>query len=228
MKSLFITGTDTDVGKTYVTAGLALALKKRGINVGIMKPFAAGQMQQNGFKSKDVEMLATAADVDESEDLLNPQFFDIPASPYTAYKELGVRPKIKPVLRAFETLSKKHDVVLVEGIGGIMAPILKNYYVADMIRDMNLEVVIVTNRKIGAINHTVMTCRMCDFYKIPIKGIVINDMGPGYPISGLKRDIEALLEIKVLGVIPFIRDIKSSDVSEIFEEYIKMNALIDG
>ena len=84
MKSIFITGTDTDVGKTYFTAGLAVTLQKMGIDVGVMKPFAAGVSQKNGFKSQDVEILAKAAKVNDSENLLNPQFFPIAASPYTA------------------------------------------------------------------------------------------------------------------------------------------------
>ncbi|MGH1521141.1 MAG: ATP-dependent dethiobiotin synthetase BioD, partial [Nitrosopumilus sp.] len=80
MKSLFITGTDTDVGKTYVTAGLAVLLRKSKIDVGVMKPFAAGIPQKKGFKSKDVEILAKCAGVTDSESKINPQFFPIPAS----------------------------------------------------------------------------------------------------------------------------------------------------
>ena len=77
LKSIFITGTDTDVGKTYITAGLAITLRKMGTDVGVMKPFAAGVKQKKGFKSEDVEILANSAKVDDSEELLNPQFFQI-------------------------------------------------------------------------------------------------------------------------------------------------------
>ncbi|EPA04289.1 hypothetical protein BG20_I1579 [Candidatus Nitrosarchaeum limnium BG20] len=84
MKSFFIAGTDTDVGKTYITAGLAVSFRKMNVDVGVMKPFAAGIPQKTGFKSEDVEILANAAHVNDPEDLLNPQFFPIPASPYTA------------------------------------------------------------------------------------------------------------------------------------------------
>jgi len=83
LKSLFITGTDTDVGKTYITAGLAITLRKMGIDAGVMKPFAAGIKQKKGFKSEDVEILSNAAQVNDPEELLNPQFFPISASPYT-------------------------------------------------------------------------------------------------------------------------------------------------
>ena len=81
MKSLFITGTDTDVGKTYITAGLAITLRKMGMDVGVMKPFAAGIKQKKGFKSEDVEILSNAAQISDPETLVNPQFFPISASP---------------------------------------------------------------------------------------------------------------------------------------------------
>ena len=94
LKSLFISGTDTDVGKTYVTAGLAVTLRRMGVDIGVMKPFAAGKAQKKGFKSEDVEILANAAQVNDSEKLLNPQFFPIAASPYTAWMNLKIKPRI--------------------------------------------------------------------------------------------------------------------------------------
>ena len=129
MKSFFITGTDTDIGKTYITAGLAVSLRKLNIDVGVMKPFAAGAAQKKGYKSEDIDILSHAAMVRDPENLVNPQFFKISASPYTAWKKLKIKPKISTVLSSFRKLSKLHDVVLVEGMGGIMTPILKDYHV---------------------------------------------------------------------------------------------------
>ena len=120
LKSLFITGTDTDVGKTYITAGLAVALRKMDVDVGVMKPFAAGTAQKKGYKSEDVEILARASKTTDPENLVNPQFFPIPASPYTAWKNLKTKPKISTILTSFKKLSKLHDMILVEGMGGIM------------------------------------------------------------------------------------------------------------
>jgi dethiobiotin synthetase len=74
LKSLFITGTDTDVGKTYITAGLAITLRKMNVDIGIMKPFAAGDKQKKGYKSEDVEILSNAAQINDPESLVNPQF----------------------------------------------------------------------------------------------------------------------------------------------------------
>ena len=80
MKSLFITGTDTDVGKTYITAGLGVTFRKMGIDVGVMKPFAAGRAQKKGYKSEDIVIISRAAQACDPENLVNPQFFPIPAS----------------------------------------------------------------------------------------------------------------------------------------------------
>jgi len=226
MNSFFITGTDTDVGKTYVTAGLAVTLRKMGIDVGVMKPFAAGTAQRNGFKSEDVEILSNAAKVDDPESLVNPQFFPIPASPYTAYKKLKIKPKVSTVLTNFKKLSKLHDLILVEGMGGLMTPILKNYSIASLIKDMNIPTVIVTSSRIGTVNHTLMTCIMCKKYKIPIKGIIINNFENGYSVPQLKKDLEDLTGVKVLGSIPFIKNMSDASLNRIFKKNLDMNRLL--
>ena len=226
MKSIFITGTDTDVGKTYITAGLAVALRKMDVDVGVMKPFAAGTTQKKGYKSEDVEILTKAAQTSDPESLVNPQFFPIPASPYTAWKNLKTKPKVSTILSSFKKLSKLHEMILVEGMGGIMTPILKNYYVTNLIKEMKIPAVIVTRSKVGTVNHTIMTIQMCQKYKIPIKGIIINDFDDGYPVNNLKRDLESLTGVKVLGSIPFIKDMSNASLNRIFKKNIDMKTLL--
>ena len=223
---MFITGTDTDVGKTYITAGLAITLRKMNVDIGIMKPFAAGDKQKKGYKSEDVEILSNAAQINDPESLVNPQFFPISASPYTAWKKLRIKPKIPLILSRFKKLSDKHDMMLVEGMGGTMTPILKNYYVANLIKDMKIPTVIVTRSKVGTVNHTLMTVLMCQKYKIPIKGIIINNFDKGYPINQLKKDLESLTGIKVLGSIPFIKDMSDKSLYRIFKKNIDMKLLL--
>ena len=226
MKSLFVTGTDTDVGKTYITAGLAITLRKMGVDVGVMKPFAAGVKQKNGFQSEDVEILSNAAQINDPEMLLNPQFFPISASPYTAWKKLKIKPKIPLILSSFKKLSQNHKMLLVEGMGGTMTPILKDYFVANLIKDMKIPTVIVTRSKVGTVNHTLMTVMLCQKYKIPIKGIIINNFDDGYPINQLKKDLESLTGIKVLGSIPFIKDMSDKSLYRIFKKNIDMKLLL--
>ena len=227
LKSLFITGTDTDIGKTYITAGLAITLRKMSIDVGVMKPFAAGVAQKKGYKSEDVEILSKSAQTHDPENLVNPQFFPIPASPYTAWKKLKIKPKIPLVLSSFKKLSDMHEMMLVEGMGGILTPILKDYYVTNLIKDMKIPTIIVTRSKVGTVNHTLMTVKMCEKYKIPIKGIIINNFdGDGYPINQLKKDLEDLTGVKVLGSIPFINDMSDESLHKIFKKNIDMKLLL--
>ncbi len=227
MKSLFITGTDTDVGKTYIAAGLAVAIRKMGIDVGVMKPFAAGTAQKKGYKSEDIVILSRAAQACDPENLVNPQFFPIPASPYTAWKNLKIKPKINSVLSSFKSLSKIHSMMLVEGMGGIMTPILKNYFVTDLIKDMKIPAVLVTRTKVGTVNHTIMTVKMCEKYKIPIKGIIINDFdSDGYKVKELTRDLKSLTGVPILGSIPFINDLSDASLNRIFKKNLDLKLLL--
>ncbi len=228
MKSYFITGTDTDVGKTWIIAGLARAFRSMGINIGIMKPFAAGTLQKTGFKSKDVEILSKAAKVNDPENLVNPQFFPIPASPYTAMKnsEVHVKVNVDLILQNFKKLSSIHDSILVEGIGGIMTPILKNYYVANLINDLNLETIIVTRTRIGTLNHTIMTCKMAKKFGIHVRGIIINQIDlDGYDVDVLKDDIEDVTGFSVLGTVPFFKTFDIDQIANIFKTKFDLKVL---
>ena len=227
MKPLFVTATDTDIGKTYVCAGLAHALKKMDIDVGIMKPFACGDKQKIGFSSNDLTILADAAMVDDAEDIINPFFFPIPASPYTAAKNLGVKINVEHVMECFRKLDEIHDIVLVEGIGGIMTPILKDYAIIDLIKDLMANTIIVTSSKIGTVNHTVLTCNMCKNMNIPIKGLIINNFdSTGYPIPELERDLSALTDLPVLCSLPHMKKFNLSNYSALIQEKINISALV--
>lgn len=228
MKPLFITATDTDIGKTYVCAGLAHSLKKLDIDVGIMKPFACGVKQKTGFSSNDLTMLSNAAMVNDAEELLNPFFFPIPASPYTAAKNLGVKIDIDYLMKCFRKLDKIHDVMLVEGIGGIMTPILKDYAIIDLIKDLDANTIIVTSSKIGTINHTILTCNMCKNMKIPVKGLIINNFdSTGYPVSDLERDLSALTDLPVLCSLPYMPKFNLNDYAKMIEDKMDLLSLIN-
>ena len=228
LKHLFITGTDTDVGKTFVTAGIAAALKKMGKDIGIMKPFAAGTPQKIGYKSEDVQLLAKAAQVNDSENLINPYFYEIPASPFTATQTLGIKFNVKTVLDSFKQLTSLHDIMLVEGMGGVMTPILKNYFVTDLIKEMNLDTIIIASSRIGTVNHTIMTCKICQNYGIKIHGIIINVLdSKGYQLDILKRDLEELTSSPVIGSIPYMKDFDLEKLSQIIATNISLKSLFE-
>jgi dethiobiotin synthetase len=218
LRSYFITATDTGVGKTTVTAAMAFALKSLGVDVGVMKPFATGVQQKTGYKSEDVAILATSARTTDPEELINPYFFPVPASPYTAANKLGLEIDIGLVMHRLEKLQASHDVVLVEGIGGILTPILKNYCIADMIKDMNLDTLVVTSSRIGTVNHTLMTLGIAQKYGLKVHGMIINGVDSGgYDADELKNDLTNLSGIEVFCQIPHLNSVKISEVAEILK-----------
>lgn len=218
MKSFFITGTDTGIGKTVFTCALANLLNNSGVNVGIMKPFATGTGQKSKFQSEDVELLAKYSGISDSESLINPYFFPIPTSPYQASKKLGKTIDIDLVLTSFERLQSIHDVVLVEGIGGILTPILKDYFVADLIKDLNLDTILVSGTKMGSVNHTLLTLNLCAKYGIRVAGVIINDVVDGYDMQELEDNLVSLSGIDVLCKIPHMQDGNIDQVRKVLQE----------
>ena len=229
MKSYFVTGTDTGVGKTEITAALAACLKKREIDVGVMKPIASGIPQKTGFKSSDVSLLCDASGVKDSEEIVNPVFLPLPTSPYDATKILHLSVDMPKIFEKFQELLKHHQMLLVEGIGGIMTPITKNFFVADMIKAMGLETIIITRATLGTLNHTVMTIKMCQQYKIPVKGIIINFFDEkGTPAEkNAPSTIYELTGVPIIGIVPFVKDYKKFDaLIGVLEKVIDWNVLI--
>ena len=227
MKSLFIAGTDTDVGKTCVTAALITMIKKLEKNVGFMKPFATGHKQNSEFKSSDVESLASISQINDPEELLNPYFFSIPASPFTAAKKLNIDIKLSVIHSAYRKLLSMHDCMIVEGIGGVMTPIKSDYTVCNLIKELNLGTIIVCDSKIGTVNHTLMTCKMCELYKIPIIGIIINSVTKnGYDLIELKNNLEELTGLPVLGSIQHMDNFQLQKFIEIFSQNIKLEKFL--
>ena len=213
MKSYFITATDTGVGKTTITAALAASIKKLGINIGIMKPIATGVLQKTDFKSSDVSILYHASKVTDPESEINPIFMPLPVSPYDASKMLDMPFDKKLIFEQFVKLKNKHDMMLVEGIGGIMTPLTRDYFVADLIKDLGLETIVVTRSTLGTLNHTMMTIKTCRDYGISVKGILVNNYdengGPAEKNSPIT--IHEITGVPILGVLPFIRDYDNID-----------------
>lgn len=229
MKAYFITGTDTGVGKTVITAGLAGSMRKLGVDVGVMKPIASGTPQKTGFKSLDVDIIVEASRTKDSEDLINPVFLPIPTSPYDATKLLSLPVDMSLILTSFTKLLSIHDVLLVEGIGGIMTPITKNFFVADMIKAMSIETIIVTRATLGTLNHTMMTYQLCKNYDIRVKGLVINNFDEKGTAAEKNAPItlHEITGLDILGVVPFIKDYDKIDTMiEIVGKKVDIKSLI--
>ena len=200
--SLFITGTDTEVGKTFVAAGLAAALSRRGVNVGVMKPVATGGKRRNGrFVSPDAVRLRAAARVRDRMDLVNPVCLGPPLAP-----RLAGTVRLPAIWKAWRTLRSRHESMIVEGIGGLLVPIRDNFTVADLIRRLRLPVLVVTRPTLGTLNHTALTVHVARQQGIRIRGLVVNhhaNFRRGRAERSAARALEDLCGVPVLAEIPF-------------------------
>jgi len=219
MKSLFVTGNDTDVGKTCVTASIVKNLRDMDIDVGVMKPFASGHRKNSNSLSQDVDILMKYSGSHDPIDLVNPYFFEIPTSPYDASKILARKISTQKVIDAYDRLLSSHDLVIVEGIGGLMTPITQNYFVSNLISELDIDTIIVTGSKLGTVNHTLLTYEHCKQMHLKLKGFVINQTEPnGYELSNLKQQIMELTNQIVYCTIPYH---KNFDLSLYVDNFIK-------
>jgi dethiobiotin synthetase len=220
-KGIFITGTDTGVGKTFVAEGLIRAVREKGLNVCPMKPLETGcRLRQGRLIPADTVRLIRASGVDEEIDLINPYRFNQPLAPSVAAEIEGMKINRKRIFSAYDRLSKKYDITIVEGAGGVMAPVFKKYLFLDLINDLKLPLVIVSRPGLGTINHTLLTIDAVKNKGLNILGVIIN-----YPVNikiGLTEKtnpevIEKLGGSPVLGVVPYLKNPSDSRIQKIFE-----------
>jgi len=207
---LFITGTDTGVGKTMVAGAIAQQLAERGRQVGVFKPIATGcRMTREGLVSTDAEFLAHCVDSPFSLDQINPIRYQEPLAPMVAVEQTGRQIDWETLELAYNNIVDCSEVVIVEGIGGLMVPITRDYLVLDMMADMNLPVVIVARSQLGTINHTMLTIHACRQRKLQIAGIVINGYRADCDDTAQQSNPQVIQDISgvpVLAVIPYDTD----------------------
>lgn len=206
LRGYFITGTDTGIGKTYVASYLARLFKKAGFDVGVMKPIATGDAKF----SSDAKLLKESIETDDSLELINPIYLRLPLAPLVAAKLLKVNLDLEKIWNAFELLSKQHEILIVEGIGGLLVPITnhkdKIFYVGDLAKRLGLNLIIVSRPSLGTINHTLLTVECARRYKLKIEGIIINyafKIKENLATRTNPAIIERLSGIRVLGIVPY-------------------------
>lgn len=200
---VFITGTDTGVGKTVFAAGLALYLRRRGLSTGVMKPAESGVDDPTRL-GPDAEALKWAADVDDPDDVISPYRLKEPLAPSVAARQEGVRIAPATIKECFNILKKKYDFIIVEGAGGLMVPLAGGILFADLARDMALPLLVVTRPDLGTINHTFLTLFAAQQMQLPLSGYLINRM-PAHPDIACRtapHTMSSLLPGDLLGVVP--------------------------
>jgi dethiobiotin synthetase len=215
-RGLFITGTDTDVGKTWVSAGLMLALKAQGKSVLGMKPIAAGAVQEAGrLRNKDALRLQAQGTHPVDYAQLNPYVFAPAMAPHLAAEQSGERITIERIERHYVELAKQADYIVVEGAGGWLVPINERQTMADMAAHLQLEVIIVVGLRLGCINHTLLTAEAVRTRGLRLAGWVANTLD--VRMSRLPQNILAIqqrLDAPLLGVIPHLPAFSPEQIAE--------------
>jgi dethiobiotin synthetase len=214
VRGIFVTGTDTGVGKTVVTGGLVRTLRQAEIDAVPMKPVQTGcALGLCGLTAPDLELACRIAGIVPSpgeERLMCPYRFAEPCSPHLAARLAGSRIESGEIIAAFETLAAHHELIVVEGAGGLLVPLDGDELMLDLMVALALPVVVVARPGLGTINHTLLTLRELRRAGLPVLGVVFNDAA-GSPEGAIERDnvevIDRLGKVPLLGRIPFIRSL---------------------
>ena len=191
----FVTGTDTGVGKTFVTSGLVRFSRSKGIDAVGMKPICTGD-------DSDVRQLLDACGSCEPEHLINPVWYRTPVAPYTASIIEDRLIDLDGIREAFEFLARQHSNVLVEGVGGIAVPIFAHYDFRDLARDLRLSVIIVAANRLGVLNHARLTVEAVRAAGLRCSLIALNSAHPDSDISQQTNlsILENLVDVPILAV----------------------------
>ena len=210
---VFITGTDTGVGKTLVAAALALHFKDRGSNVGVMKPIETG-VSKAGVRRSDAARLQTIVECDDALGAVCPFSFPLPLAPFAAAQAERSAIDLGAIRQVYRLLTQHHDFMVVEGIGGVHVPIARNIDIMDLIGRLRLAVIVVGRSGLGGINHALLTIDALRRRKLTVVALVLNATRP------VRSQIERLQEkttveilhkqagVPVIGPLPYKPEVK--------------------
>lgn len=205
MQGYFITGTDTGIGKTRVTAGLLKAFARSGRKTVGMKPVASGaQTTPEGLRNADALAIQAAASEKRAYGLVNPYCFALPVAPHIAALEAGVEISLDTLRAAYAELCHGADTVLVEGVGGWQVPLSPALELPDLAREFGLPVILVVGMRLGCLNHALLTARALNADGLELAGWVANGIDPAFerPEANI-ASLEAELHAPLLARLPF-------------------------
>ena len=226
VRGLFISGTDTEVGKTFFTSALASYLRSQHMDVGVFKPVATG-----GAPNEDAELLISASGSSDSLEAINPVCLPDPLSPNVAADLVNQPIDLDPVLRGYARLRARHEITLVEGVGGLLVPILDNFSVADLALELDLPLLSVARSALGTINHTLLTLEAAAARRLEVRGVIFNTLASSPPSKAAETSPDVISEISgipSLGTLPYSDCSKKawSSMSELLEDHIDLDKLL--
>lgn len=202
-KTIFITATGTDIGKTYVSGLIAKHIKDKGLNIGYYKAALSGS---NDIKDSDAWYVKQQADLLDSYDEMVSYTYKHAYSPHLAAQIEGNPPDIKIIKNAYKDISKKHDYMIVEGSGGIICPIRydsnQKIFLEDIIKELNIPSLIIADAGLGTINSTVLTIEYMRSKNLKINGVILNRFEMSNKMhEDNKKMVEEMTGIKIIGVV---------------------------
>jgi dethiobiotin synthetase len=208
-RSVFITGTDTNVGKTVVTAAIVVALRQRNIALGVMKPVETGCEISDDHS--DAGRLREIAGMAEPLELIAPYRFTAPLVPLAAAHEAGSKVDLAKIHEAYQTVAARYSHVLIEGIGGVRVPITEEGEVIDLIRALASQTVVVGRAALGGVNHAMLTVEALQRRDIPLLAVVLNSAGSAHAmqVTSTVSMLKQLAGVPVLGPLPRLRGMET-------------------
>lgn len=203
-KAIFITGTDTGVGKSIASAVIAMLLKRKGHSVGVMKPVTSGCIERDGkLVSEDAELLCFAAGTEVTPDSA-PYLLKAPLAPSLAASMEGVRIDFQVIRDAYQRLSEQYDYLIVEGAGGLMVPVTGGMLISDLALFLGLPIAVIARPGLGTVNHTCLTTFSAKNLGLTVKGVIVNRFpkNPGEAEKHAPHMLDSLSGSPLLGVFP--------------------------
>lgn len=215
-RALFVTGTDTGVGKTWITCALARAAVRRGLRVAALKPCETGD-------GDDGERLLLACDRPLDPRHVRPYRFHLPASPEVAARAEGATVDVDRIAAAFQTLAADADLVLVEGAGGLLVPLAPGFLMADLATRLQLPLLIVARASLGTVNHTLLTVEAARHRRLSVAGVIlsraIETHGPEESTN--PEAIASYGAVPILGQVPHLSSIDAAEPFIDFDEILR-------
>jgi dethiobiotin synthetase len=208
-QGIFITGTDTGVGKTLVTAALVTCLIRRGIDVGVMKPIETGVSRSAMAQSDGARLRNAAGNCDPMAEV-SPYVFRLPVAPFSAARVEKTTVQIATIMRAFRALSQKHAFMMVEGVGGVRTPITQSLNALDLIHQMKLSAIVIGPSGLGGINYALLTLHALRRRKIPIVALVLNQRKPVRTKTARLQEQSTVSLLRLLAGVPVVGPIPYS------------------
>jgi len=202
-RGVFITATDTGVGKTVVTAALAVALRRGGYAVGVMKPIETGVPLSADTRS-DAVRLRTAARSSDTLTEVRPYVFRLPLAPLEAARLEKRRVTLQAIMRAFSILRQRHEVLLVEGVGGLYVPVTASCDISNIIYRMKLPAIVIGRVSLGGFNHALLTLEALRRRNIPILALVLNRTVAVKTATARLQESSTLRLLRQLAGVPVI------------------------